>query len=352
MSETEQNKTEEATAFKLKRGREKGAVARSPDLGFFSIIVAFTIFALTAGPHVMIAWAAIERQMLRELSTPDAYRSMFPAVLSMLNPLLLLAASVFVVVAFFEIVQLRGVIFSIHPLKPDFSRLNPAKGLKRVFSFRMLKETLKSVLKLAAYSSAAYLIVTDRFASYRRAIGGGEDLVSVLSSAGFRLIFCFAVLALAFAALDQVLTRGEFRKQMRMSRREVEREHKEREGEPRLKQKRRQLHAQFAKQARALGNLPGSDMVIVNPQHYAVALRYEPASMSAPKVMAKGRNHFALYLRAEAAKLSIAIFENPPLARALFANCELDVEIAPGEYRAVADLYLKLNRKPVSHADV
>ncbi len=351
-TETEQNKTEEATPFKLKRGREKGAVARSMDLGFFSTVVAFTIFAVVAGQRVAVAMAETMRRLFHAANdgSRENLSSLAPIAASFLQPLALLGATIVVVVVFFEIVQLRGVVFSGHPLKPDFSRLNPAQGLKRLFSFRMLKETLKNVLKLAAYGIAAYLVISDQFLVYRRAISGAGDLTTVLAGAGFRLLFVFALLALGFAALDQVLVRGEFSKQMRMSRREVQREHREREGEPRLKQKRRQLHLQFAKQARGLGNLPGSDMVVVNPEHYAVALRYDASTMSAPTIMAKGRNHFALYLRGEAAKLSIAIFEHPVLARALYRNSDLNEEINPADYRAVADLYLKLARKAPAHA--
>src|SRR5690348_3515566 len=107
MSETEQNKTEEATPFKLKRGREKGAVARSADLGFFSTIIAFTIFALTAGPHVALTWTQTERELLRGASAPGNFQSLIPIALSMWTPLLLLGATIVVVVTFFEIVQLR-----------------------------------------------------------------------------------------------------------------------------------------------------------------------------------------------------------------------------------------------------
>jgi flagellar biosynthetic protein FlhB len=354
MADSELNKSEEATPFKLKRGREKGAVARSMDLGFFSTVIALTIFALVAGPRALLTLAETMRRMLHAIPnvSQDRVAPQLAALayLPILQTLALLGATIVIVVALFEIIQIRGIVFSTQPLKPDFSRLNPATGLKRLFSPRMLKETLKSVLKLAAYGATAYLIISGQFEAYRRAIGDAGNLISVLSAAGFQLLFAFALLALSFAALDQVLVRGEFRKQMRMSRRELTREIKEREGEPRLKQKRKQLHAQFAKQTRGLGNLPGSDMLVVNPQHYAVGLRYDPATMSAPIVTAKGRNYFALYLRREAARLSIAIFEHPSLARSLYRTGERDREIAPDDYRAVADLYLKLAKKAPTHA--
>jgi flagellar biosynthetic protein FlhB len=137
-----------------------------------------------------------------------------------------------------------------------------------------------------------------------------------------------------------------------MSRRELTREHKEREGEPRLKQKRKQLHAEFAKSAKGMGSLPGSDMLIVNPQHYAVALAYDAAAMDAPRVTAKARNHWAQVLKREAYRLGIPVFEAPPLARTLYAECDIGRAIRDQHFRAVADLYLKLpSMKPkTNHA--
>ena len=306
---TEQNKTEEATPFKLKRAREKGMVARGTDLGFLSILVGLTIFALAAGDAVWRRLAEAMRRVLAIASAGDPQHALsagaamyWPALQAVALP----AATIVLVVVFFEIVQVRGIVFTGQPLKPDFSRLNPAKGLKRLFSMRMLKETLKNVVKMAVYLTAAYLVVRHSFDTRASGIGDAMTLMEVLRADGLRMLFVFLLLALVFAALDQALARQEFSKQMRMSRSELMREFKEREGEPRKKQKRRQLHAEFAKQMRALGDLRGSDMLIVNPQHYAVRLAYAASTMAAPRVTAKGRNHFALLLKRRAALLSIA----------------------------------------------
>lgn len=346
---TETNKTEEATPFKLKRAREKGTVARGMDLGFLSMLSGLTVFALVAGSDMAQKLSEAMRQVLA--TVPGAARDPQQALAltamaygPALQAVALLGATVVLVVALFEIIQVRGLVFTMHPLKPDFNRLNPAKNLKRLFSARMLKDTLKNILKMAAYSGAAYLVVQYTFDSHAQSIVDAASLLEAMRSGGFRLLFVFVVLALIFAALDQVLVRQEFQKQMRMSRSELTREHKEREGEPRLKQKRKQMHAEFAKQARSLGNLRGSDMLIVNPQHYAVGLGYDTKTMSAPKVTAKGRNHFALLLKRRAARLSLPTFEHPELARSLYRSCDKGDEVSASDYRAVADLYLKLAR--------
>src|SRR5687768_9205250 len=130
---------------------------------------------------------------------------------------------------------------------------------------------------------------------------------------------------------------------MRMTRRELTRETREREGEPRLKQRRRDLHQQMRQQAEGLGKIDGSDLVVVNPEHYAVALRYDPKTMGAPEVRVKGRNRFAQLMKRKAFLLAIPVIPHPALARALYADCKAGQPIAPDHYREVAHLYRALS---------
>jgi flagellar biosynthesis protein FlhB len=344
--EQEQNRTEEATPFKLRRAREKGMVARSLDLGFFGGLLALAAFLTIAGDMLANRLAqSMQRSIAGVPGAVDPQQAArmiaatyWPAVQS----LVLLGGTVVLIVAVLEILQLRGIIFTTHPLKPDFSRLNPAKGLKRIFSMRMLKEAVKSVLKLAAYSAVTFLVVKAAISEPGRARADAAGLAAGLYSFGMWLLLLFILLAFFFVAFDQILVRREYAKQMRMSRRELTRETREREGEPRFKQKRKQLHAEFAKQTQGMGQLPGSDLLVVNPEHFAVALTYDPEEMAAPTVRAKARNRHALAMKRRAFALGIPIFENPPLARQLYLECEAGREISGGHYRAVADLYLKL----------
>ncbi len=347
MSETEQNKSEEATPFKLKRAREKGQIARGTDLGFFSVLAGLTLYAVVAGADMLKDLAQSTERILRTsvdaASAGEALPDLVPQTFaSAVWSTATFACSIALIVLFLEIMQVRGLSISTHPLKPDFGRLNPAKGLKRLFSLRMLKETLKNVLKLAVYCTAAAIILLNAFLASAGTVIDAGTLVVAIQDGSMRLLFTFVLLALVFAAIDQVMARREFQKQMRMSHSELTREVKEREGEPRIKRKRKELHALFAKQTAAMGNLPGSDMLIVNPEHYAVALKYNSSTMEAPSVRAKGRNAFALMLKRRAAELSIPVFEAPQLARALYKHCDPGDEISPENYRAVVDLYLKM----------
>jgi flagellar biosynthesis protein FlhB len=343
----EQNRSEEPTPFKLRRAREKGQVARGMDLGFVAGLVALAGFAIVAGDRLVADLAQLMRQALSttgSASDPQEAAAVAAALYwPAMRPLVLLGGTVVLIVLLLEIVQLRGLVFSSHPLKPDFSRLNPAKGLKRLFSMRMLKEALKNVVKMTAYVIVTGLLIWSLVSTPGRSQESAEGLAAAMSGGAMRLLMWFILVALFFAAIDQIIVRREFHKQMRMSRREVTRETKDREGEPRIKQKRKQLHAEFAKQGKSLGSLPGSDLLVVNPQHFAVALAYDPARMTAPTVTGKARNNYALAMKREAFRLGIPIFENPPLARSLYAGCETGKEVGAGDYHGVAALYIKLH---------
>jgi flagellar biosynthetic protein FlhB len=347
---SEQNKTEAPTPFKLKRARERGVVARGVDLGFFAALSGFAIFAVVASDGALAHLGEVMRRLFTAIGGADEPEQALIAANLAYGPafstVALVALTVGVVVVLFEIVQGGGIHFTTTPLKPDFKRLDPGKGLKRLFSARMFKETLKSILKLMLYGAGAYLALRHAFDVYAQALDSAQRLEEAMRAGALRLIFSFIAVAIVIALLDQVLARQDFLKQMRMSRSELTREHKEREGEPRLKQKRKQLHAEFAKQTKGLGALSGSDLVIVNPHHYAVALKYDAARMGAPQLVAKGRNRIALAIKARAALLSIPVFARPALARALFAACDPGEEAPPALYREIASLYLEIMSKP------
>ena len=347
----EQNRSEEATPFKLKQARQKGMVARGLDLGVVAGLVGLAAFATMAGMRLIELLAATMRRALTAgigaANDPHGAASLSGQLLwPLLTPIALFGITLLAVVLLVEIVQLRGLSFTAFPLKPDFSRLNPAKGFKRIFSMRMLKEAFKAILKMTVYTTVAVLVIRGAVDGQAIRITDATSLSTVLHDQGMRLLLVFIVMAIVFAAIDQVLARGEFRKQMRMSKRETTREHKEREGDPRLKSKRKQLHAEFVKQAKGLGNLPGSDMVIVNPRHFAVALAYRPGEMTAPEVTAKATDRQALQLKAAARRHRIPIFEIPALARAIFRDTDMGQAVAPVHYHAVAQLYYKLQEHP------
>lgn len=350
MSDSEQNKSEKPTPFKLEQARKKGSVARGMDLGFLTGLSAFLAYIWISGDALADRVSLTGREVLvmapTILDTPGELFALSGHLLaSVARPLAFMCATVFAVVLLFELLQ-TGVVFTLQPLKPDFSKLNPVNGFKRVFSVRMLVETAKNILKMAVYTGISWMVIRRALEIDLASVTDASSLATALSSASFRLLAAVIAAAAAFAVLDQFISRKEFLKKMRMSGREVRRELRDREGEPRMKQRRKQLHAEFVKASQSLRNIRGADVVITNPTHIAVALRYEAGRMSAPKVVARGSDAFALRLRRLAFLYGVTIVEDRRLARALFQQCVLEGAVPESCYRQVADVYLALpNRK-------
>lgn len=346
---SEQDKSEEATPYKLDRARRKGMLARGTDLGFLSVLVAAAIASQTIGRDLVVA---LGQTMRRDFSAQimmagdrDGIMAMIGQQAIALAAMLALPALILLAIAVtVEIIQNRGMVFTAEPLKPDFTKLNPAKGLKRLFSMRMLKELGKNLTKLALYGTAATIFILNTVYETGRAVRSGRDLADALIRVSGRLLLIFIILAAIVALIDQLLARREFAKQMRMSRRDLRREMREREGEPRQKQKRRQILEEILKQAAAAANVKGADVLIVNPTHYAVALRYREEEGDAPIIQARGRNMWAQRMRKAAERDGVTIVHNPTLARALYRYSQVGRPIPESEFVAVADIYIMLRR--------
>jgi len=346
MDNSEQDRSEQATPFKLMRARRKGSVARGLDLGFMVSLAAALGFFWVGGADMGHGIAEISHSALvtgPQLADSNDSTLAFASGLlgALLKPILTFAGIVFLASLLFEVLQ-TGVVFSSEPLKLDFSRLNPAQGLKRLFTIRLLIETFKNVLKLGVYGLVGWLVVDG---ALHQEAGASKDAVQLLAAMGhsaFRLLAIFALLALIFATLDQLIVRRDFQKKMRMSRRELKREHREREGEPRLKQKRKQLHGEFVKQSQGLRNIKGADMLIVNPTHVAVALRYDAKKMLAPMAVALGIDRVAQRYKRLALLYGVPLIEDPPLARALLRACRLNDPIPEVCFAGVARHYNRL----------
>ena len=347
MDESELDKSESATPFKLKRARQKGQVARGIDLGFFTALAAFLGFAWVVGYQSAVGLARISALTLANsamaINAPGALMAqaaqMFSAAMA---PLMVLGATLFAVVIVFEFVQV-GPVFSFQVLKPDFSRINPAKGLKRLLSWRLVIEAMKSVLKLAVYGTVSWLVIKTALASETFVLSDGKALSIALAAVGFKLLLYFALVALMFTAGDQILSRREFAKKMRMSRRELKREHRDREGDQRFKQKRKEFHNEFMKMAKSLRNARSADIILTNPTHVAVALRYLPDTMGAPSIVSRGSGELAARIRRIGFTYGIVVLEDPALARALFKTRILEAEIPDALFQPVADIYRRLD---------
>lgn len=347
----EQDRSEKPTPFKLAQAREKGTVARGADLGYLTSLGAFVGLCWICGPGYASDLSMHMRDTLvGSTQLVDGNQGMLTLAgrlsFGIAGPLMNLAGILFVTVLIFEIIQ-TGVLFSFQPLKADFTRLNPVQGIKRLFSIRLLIETVKNVLKLAVYACAAWIIIYQSVEAGALRMVDARTLVNEIGQTAFRLLTTFVLIAVCFAIIDQVIVRRAFIKRMRMSRQEVKREHRDREGEPRLKQKRKAMHAEFVKNSQSLRGVRNADVLIANPEHIALALRYDKATMEAPLIVAIGRDHFAQRLKRLAFLHGVVIVEDRALAQKMFPAAALNQPIPEIFYRSVAEIYKqsRVNRR-------
>lgn len=357
MEEIESDKTEQPSTFKLDRSRKKGVVARGADLGFLIGVSVLLAYAWIEGPQLAKAILRMSRvSWVEGPQLADGHYALLvvsASLMSMLvRPLLLFLVITFSTVLLFEFLQ-TGAVFSAQPLKPDFSRLNPANGVKRVFSLRALIEAGKSILKVLVYSTIGILVIRGAVELGTTTISDARGLVTALRGEVLRLLSAIVLGAIFFAVLDQIIVRNLFTKKMRMSRRELRRETRDREGEPRLKQKRKQIHRELAKASQSLRNLRKADVLITNPQHIAIALRYDHKTMNAPMFVSIGVNHLALRMKRIAFLYSIPVVENRLLAQSLYKKAMLNGAIPQEFYRPVADIYNSMRgRKEKEHQEL
>jgi len=342
MSDSAQEKTERATPKRQREARERGEVPRSRELvsaagvGIGVLTLITVAGSLGAGAaEWMRAGLSFDASLLRD---PAALGLRFGAMgeqaLKLIAPLLFAA----VVAAMVAPVALGGWNLSVKALKPDFSRSNPLKGLGRMFSSQAAMELFKAVIKSTVLGAIASIYLYVRSDELRML--GRESLVPALAHSMDLAFGCLIWMTggmLLIALVDAPWQLWSYEKKLRMSRQEVREEHKQAEGSPEIKGRIRRLQQDIANR-RMMEKLPTADVVVVNPTHYAVALKYESGKMRAPRVIAKGVDLIAQEIREKAKAHRIPLVSAPPLARALYRGAELDQEIPVALYAAVAQV--------------
>jgi flagellar biosynthetic protein FlhB len=231
-----------------------------------------------------------------------------------------------------------GILFTTKPLEPNFSKIDPIKGIKNLFSLKKLIEGAKITIKVIAVFSIAFAVFLG-FVKELASVAGASMMQQLAWLVDRALILAIVMLALllVLALIDLLFVRYNYFKELRMSKQEIKDEMKQTEGNPEIKAKIRQLQMQMARQ-RMLSEVPSADVVITNPTHFAVALRYDETKERAPKVIAKGADLIALKIKEIAREHDVLIVENPPLARELYKSVEVDQVIPEQFYQAVAEV--------------
>jgi flagellar biosynthetic protein FlhB len=335
-------KTEDPTPRRLEEARKRGQVVYSREINNWLVMFTATVLVVMAGPGIMSDLKDVLKNFLEQsyaipmdpTGLGNVLQTLFLRVGGdIILPLIFLAFAG----ALSGFMQ-TGPIFTFDPIKPDLSKISIFKGFGRLFSSRSVIELIKGVVKLVLVSIAGTVALWPYFGTVEHFVG--LDFSQVL----FELQTLFlkmmvAVLSIMFilAIVDYMLQRAEFMKNMRMSKQDIKEEYRQTEGDPVVKGKLRQLREQRARQ-RMMQAVPKADVVITNPTHYAVALKYDAGAMDAPTMVAKGVDAIAERIKQIAKENNVPVVENAILARALYGSMEIDQTIPRDHYKAVAEV--------------
>ncbi len=341
-------RTEPATAKKLRESRKKGQVAKSKEVAngtcLLALFLMMKIWVGNTGNSLMEMFPSIYNRIPEFSKIYDGevpVKSILYALQTGAIQILLIAAP-FLIVGFIlsfvsDLIQVKWKPTS-YPLKPKFNKLNPINGFKRFFSLSSLVELLKSILKLGVIGFVSYSYLQDKW-EYLYILYGislEQSIVMIgemVADLGIRISLVYMLIVFG----DFIYQKWKFKEDMKMSKQEIKDEYKSDEGDPQIKGKIRQKMRE-ASMRRMMQNIPKADVIITNPTHYAVAVQYDPDQYDAPFVVAKGTDHLAQRIKEIGRENGVEIVENKPLARMLYANVDIGQVIPPELYQAVAEV--------------
>ncbi len=341
-TDTSQEKTEQPTAKKLREAKQQGQIPRSKELNTMGVMLFGAVGLLMMGSFMLgslgkmmtLGFTLSRAEVMDKASIFIRFENAIWHAFSGISPFLVLMT----LVALMTPLILGGWAFSFDQIAFKLERMNPISGLKRIFSARGLMELLKALAKFFVVSVMAVLYMSTQSDEFFNL--GREPFLQGLNHAAWLLGFGFLVISFSLvliAAIDVPFQLWDHSKKLKMTLQEVRDEMKETEGRPEVKSKVRALQQEMA-QRRMMEDVPTADVIITNPTHYSVALKYDPENMAVPVVVAMGKNLVALKIREIANEAGVEIFEAPPLARTLYAHCRLGQEIPGQLYYAVAQV--------------
>lgn len=336
------NKTEEPTPRRLEQARAKGQVVHSVELNAALGLLTAAFLLQGPGKDLATAFSSILRNSLNALSHVEATASWFrDLILANISPLLIPMAtiifSIMLVGVATTLLQI-GFKFANERKFADFSRVNPVNGLKRLFSLNGLQQLLKAILKLLIIGLIAYnYLQANANTILTLAEMDVRSAISVWVELGITLVMRAGMAYIVLAAADYIYLRWEFMRNMRMTKQEIKDELKQSEGDPFMRGRIRQLQRQMMAR-RMMAMVPKADVIVTNPTHLAIAIQYDSHSMKAPKVLAKGSLLVAQKIVKKAKENKIPIVQNIPLAHAIYKTVDLNGDIPPELYRAMAEI--------------
>ncbi|MGD0283101.1 MAG: flagellar biosynthesis protein FlhB [Dissulfurispiraceae bacterium] len=338
MAEDFQDRTEQATGRRREKAREEGNVARSMDLvGIMPLWVVFLFLSFGGFMFTMMASylkTALKRGFevsLTDTSFIEIFRADAIRTIMMMVPIFVSFLIAVMTVGFVQ----TGFMLSTKPLSLDLSKIDPLKGLKRLFGLERIFEGVKGIFKIVVLGIILYMLLKKEIVNLPLLPDMGvNDIVQFSFVQVKKLLLTSVVVLSIFAVADYGFKRWKYSRDLRMTKQEVKEEHKEMEGDPRVKARIKSLQREMARK-RMMQEVPKADVVITNPTHFAVALKYDPSTMSAPAVVAKGANLIAERIKEIAKEHGVPVFEDKPLARSLY-KLDLKQEIPEVFYKALA----------------
>jgi flagellar biosynthetic protein FlhB len=341
------SKTEKATPRRRQKAREEGQVAKSQDIPISASLVAVSILLIF---YIPFAFKQLYKLFIYFFSDPFHHISQnsVAVIFFVIKELAFLLFPIFLVLFIIgiasNVIQV-GFLITFKALAPKLEKLNPISGILRLFSLKTLFELFKNLLKLLVAIVVSYFLVSylldDVFRFAKTSIyDDSYFLVKYL----FIMVLAFAILSIPIGVIDFFFRKHEFEENIKMSKQEIKEEQKQYEGNPQIKAAIRKKMREMSL-TRMMAEVAKADVVITNPEHYAVALKYEREGMRAPKVIAKGADNVALKIKEEAKKHGVVIEENPPLARSLYSSCEIGDYIPQDLYQVVAKIFAKVYKK-------
>jgi flagellar biosynthetic protein FlhB len=337
-----QEKTESATPKKRQEARKKGQVAKSSELpGAFILFFTFLSFLMFGGflkKHFLNIFQVIFTDYLISDISIMNMTTLFGHL--MIEGLILLSPIFFVtlIIALLGNYLQIGLLFTGDPLLMKFSKINPLEGAKKIFGLRSIVEFLKSMLKVTVVGIVVYITLAGQIDQIMTLSHFSlENTLSFVASITVKLGLTIGLILMVLAIFDYIYQKYEHEKSLKMSKQDIKDEYKKSEGDPLIKGKIKERQRKLAMQ-RMMQEIPNADVVITNPTHYAIALKYNASAMEAPKVIAKGKDYVALKIREIAKENNIIMMENKPLARALYNQVELGDSIPADLFQAVAEV--------------
>lgn len=335
-------RTEPASPRRLAEARKKGNIPRSRELNTFVILIVAGLALLIMGSKLMTGFLELMHRGLSfshtSLNAPDfMWNSLIQGVLDMLQ-LFMPFMLVLVVAALLAPIAIGGWLLSSESLQPDFARLNPLQGISRMFSVNSATELGKAIAKTLVLGTIGYIAIK-HYLGEAMALSN-ESLEGGIYHTGHLLIWLFILMTsvlILIVVIDVPLQLWQYYRRLRMTKEEVKQEMKETEGDPHIKGRIRAMQREMARR-RMMAEIPKADVIVTNPTHYAVALRYDQKEMRAPRVIAKGSYLLAERIREIGGEHNVPILSAPPLARALYKHADLDQEIPASLFAAVAEV--------------